>query len=377
MAFAILREAVIREKGGFVHDDLGILEPAPSGAVRGLGMVRDTYHHCQTRCFPGTWQEKQANQTVRLPPLSADQEPLYKQEEVLIKVPLSFQMTRQLALDTLMTLIPVQVQQSAGLHNLDDAALLVLLLAHERGMGVLSKWLPYIMTLPLQPSCGYDRAIRPQILDMLEMLRLEYDVETTGWAGELIKASQYATRIAESLSRDYGPYLRHPPGVSPVENLEWALCHVASRATAGQDKYGSLRLVPLMDMINHDASAGGFVELSGEESFANKDFVQATQDDAGAFVVRSLRNGRRRPLKKGQELLANYNVPQYAPLDWIISTGFLPPERWGKFQKADRVWPPQRWNSVPDGTISTAEQWKQDAPTILRSIQEADIRNSN
>ena len=337
-------------------------------------MVSDSYRQCQTRCFPGTWQEKQTNETA--PPRSLAEDPIYKPEEVLIKIPLSFQMTRQVALDTLRPLIPAQVQTAAGFHQLDDAALLVLLLAHERGFGRLSRWLPYIATLPTQPSCGYDRSIRPQILDMLEMLRIEYNVETTAWSTELIKAAQYATRIAESLNRDYGPYILHPRGVSPVENLEWALCHVASRATAGHDRYGSLRLVPLMDMINHDSTAGGFVELTGQESWANKGFVEATPDDAGAFVVRSLRNGRRRPLKKGQELLVNYNVPHYTPLDWVISTGFLPPERWGPWQKADRVWPPQRWNAVPEDAKPTAEQWKEDSPTIWRSIREADQKTS-
>lgn len=284
-------------------------------------------------------------------------------------------MTREVALETLLTLIPAHVQKTANLHTLDDAALLVLLLAHERGVGQTSRWLPYIVTLPRHPSCGYHRAVRPQILDMLEMLHKEYDVETTGWTTELVKAAQYATKIADALSRDYGAYLKTPVGVTPVENFEWALCQVASRATAGHEKHGSLRLVPLMDMINHDQTAGGFVELKGNESYATGNFVQATEEDEGAFVVRSLRNGRRRPLKVGQELLVNYNVPHYAPLDWLISTGFVPPERWGKWHKVDRVWPPQRWNSVPEGAQPTVEQWNQDKPAILKSLAETDPKD--
>jgi len=371
-AFTMLREAVVREKGGFVHDDLGFLAPAPCGAARGLGMVRDSFHNCQTRCFPGTWQEKtKANQTAVPPGDTA----VFKQEEVLIKVPLAFQMTRQVALNTLLTLIPAHIQQMANLHTLDDAALLVLLLAHERGIGRLSRWFPYIVTLPHYPSCGYHRSVRPQILDMLEVLEAEYEVETSGWTTELAKAAQYATKIAESLSRDYGAFLKIPPGITSVQNLEWALCQVASRATAGHEKHGSLRLVPLMDMINHDQTAGGFVELKGNESYAAGDFIETTESDEGAFVVRSLRNGRRRPLKLGQELLVNYNVPHYAPLDWLISTGFVPPERWGKWHKVDRVWPPQRWNSVPDGAQPTAEQWNRDKPTILKSLSETDPRD--
>jgi hypothetical protein len=42
--FAVLREAVIREEGGYVHPDLGFMVPAPCGAARGIGMVRGSYH---------------------------------------------------------------------------------------------------------------------------------------------------------------------------------------------------------------------------------------------------------------------------------------------------------------------------------------------
>jgi hypothetical protein len=68
--------------------------------------------------------------------------------------------------------------------------------------------------------------------------------------------------------------------------------------------------VPILDMINHDSNAGGFIELTGKEKIENGDFVDAAELNSGTFVVRSLRHGRRKPLKKGQELLANYNVPQ-------------------------------------------------------------------
>jgi hypothetical protein len=58
MIFATLREAVIREPGGFVHRDLGILTPAPCGSIRGLGMVNDKYYRCQRTCFPTNYNEK-------------------------------------------------------------------------------------------------------------------------------------------------------------------------------------------------------------------------------------------------------------------------------------------------------------------------------
>ncbi len=330
--YAVLREAIVREKGGFVHPDLGILQPAPCGAARGIGMVRDTWQQCQVTCLPGVAKEKLALK-------SNETELPYKQEEILIKVPLNFQMTRSVALATLLPHISPEVQRKASIHELDDAALLVLLLAHERGVGKYSRWLPYIASLPLEPSCGYSNDLRPYMLDSVQALKGELGLDVNGWSSELLKATQYAEKIATGLARDYGNFLQHPKGMSVVENIQWALCQVASRATAGSQKHGSLRLVPLVDMVNHDANAGGFVELMGEEKLENGNFIDATEDDSGAFVVRSLRHGRRKALKVGQELLVNYNVPHYSALDWFISLGFVPPERWSQWQKLDAALP--------------------------------------
>jgi hypothetical protein len=122
-------------------------------------MVHDVYHNCQTKCIPGLAKEKlQAQGEVKFSSQHTVGPPERKydmQEEVLIKVPLSYQMTWKVALDTLLPLIPADVQRKANLHELDDAALLVLLLAHERGVGIYSRWLPYIASLPTEPSCGY------------------------------------------------------------------------------------------------------------------------------------------------------------------------------------------------------------------------------
>jgi hypothetical protein len=314
--FAVLREAVVREKGGYVHHDLGLLVPAPSGASRGLGMVRDNYQKCQKRCLPGTadeklqWMKERAEAITKNETIPFPGGPIYRQEEVLLRIPLSFQMTRSVALDILSALVPAEVQRKSSLHELDDAALLVLLLAHERGVGRFSRWLPYIASLPSEPSCGYSQNLRPYILDALNALRDELGVEVQGWEGELIKAQHYANRIVDGLNKDYGAYIQNPHSKTASENIQWALCQVASRATAGSEKYGSLRLVPIVDMINHDSNAGGFIELTGKERIENGAFVDAVERDSGTFVVRSLRHGRRKPLKKGQELLANYNVPQ-------------------------------------------------------------------
>lgn len=289
----------MREKGGFVHPDLGMLIPAPSGASRGLGMVSDGYTKCQMGCMPGIASEKQqppSNQTTFMP------------EEVLISIPLTYQMTRETALDTLLPLIPSDPQRKDPLQELDDAALLVLLLAHERAVSRASRWMPYIASLPSEAQCGYSKHLRPYYLDAVAAYSGELGIDTIGWPRELNKASNYADKIASGLTRDYGNFIKAMDGVSVYDNLQWALCQVASRATAGSDKHGALRMIPLMDMINHDANAGGFVELTGEERLENGDFVNATEDDAGTFVVRSLRHGRRKPLRKGQVSHTVYHV---------------------------------------------------------------------
>jgi hypothetical protein len=110
---------------------------------------------------------------------------------------------------------------------------------------------------------------------------------------------------------------------------------------------------------------------------AHGDFVEATEDDAGTFVVRSLRHGRRKALKKGQELLVNYNVPHYSPLDWFVSLGFVPPERQHKWQKIDPALPRVRTDSYgvtsnDDGTsVPTAQMWNEEyAPSILTKYKQ-------
>jgi hypothetical protein len=263
------------------------------------------------------------------------------------------------ALETLLPRITAEVQRRANLHELDDAALLVLLLAHERGVGRFSRWLPYISSLPLEPSCGYSKNLRPYMLDSINALRDELGLDVNGWSGELLKATQYAERVAIGLARDYGSFLQHPKGMSAQENMQWALCQVASRSTGGSQKHGQLRLVPILDMINHDANAGGFVELTGKERLDNEDFVDASEDDSGAFVIRSLRHGRRKALRKGQELLANYNVPHYSPLDWFVSLGFVPPERWNRWQKIDAALPRiRRDGPFAEDIVASATLWQ-------------------
>jgi len=360
LVFAALREAILRE-GGFVHPDLGVMSPAPSGATRGIGMVRDAYHACQTRCSPGVQGEKKEVLSngfdETFPPywdapgdkfgqagvlkavLDAQEaiEQQYRQEEYLIEVPLSYQMTRYLALKTLLVLIPPDVNQRVPLQELDDAALLVLLLAHERGLGMMSKFHPYIESLPVTPSCGYSPVMRPQTLATIELMAIELGMDVNGWPGEISKANDRAQMMADGLTKDYGPYIQSTEGVSTFAVMQWSLCQVASRATAGSDLHGPLRLVPMVDMVNHDVDAGGFNEVFPSTGGSRGDdrLIDVTGKGVGTFVVSSLRHSRRRPLKKGQELLVNYNVPDYSPLDWFISLGFVPKERMNKMEKIE------------------------------------------
>lgn len=375
--FAVLREAIVREPGGFVHPDLGFLVPAPSGAARGVGMVRNTWHECQRQCLPGRSDEKDNVKNERLIYAARNESypmpagPTFKQEEILIRVPLNFQMTRAAALDVLLPIIPADVQIKAGMSELDDAAILVLFLAHERGIGRYSRWMPYIASLPPEPSCGYSKNLRPYMLDALAVMREELGVQTEGWPEELSRATTYAQKIADALTKDYGQYIKTPPDKSVHNNIAWALCQVASRATAGSEKHGTLRLVPMIDQINHDESAAGFIELTGRERIENGNFIDATEDDSGTFVVRSLRHGRRKALKVGQELLANYNVPHYSPLDWFVSLGFVPPEKQTPWEMIEPVLLRLKKlrHRYDESEPAAADMVKQNVPSVVQEFR--------
>jgi hypothetical protein len=415
-AFAVLREMVVRE-GGFVHPDLGFLNPAPVGAERGIGMVRDTYDNCQRRCSPGTvenykdlqvetaymerywqtnmteedredryyegkqfvfyheddpsreehltWEEMTPSQrkvAMEYPnehgPLFHGHDELPKQRvrwtqtEVLLKIPLSIQMTRDVALETLGPLLPPDVARRAPLEELDDGIILALLLSHERGLGRDSLWYPYIATLPPDPLCGYWPLYRPAAFDAITTLGLDIGLDVNSWPGEILKASDHADRMARALNADYGRFLQPVYGETSYDSIRWSLCQVFSRAVGGHSQYGNLRLIPVLDMVNHYLHASPSHELDGYESYDHEgksahdfsDWVDAEESDAGAFVLRNTLYGKHKPLRKGQELLVNYNVPHYSPLDWFINLGFVPRERmqrWERLQPAFETH--QRW----------------------------------
>jgi len=416
MAFHTLREYVIRFDNGYVHPDLGFLVPAPSGAERGIGMVRDTFNKCQVNCFPGTSEEKlkvereaqalmdesrlqeiaeqelmeemkrefpEMEASVATPSISSEKEgsltpeqqtqpvdknldPIrntttyegiqiavelqstikpaerpYSQSEILLCIPLEAQITRKTALETLLGLLPSEQNgRSSNLEELDDAFVLALYLAHERGLGVNSRIWPYIATLPLRPTCALHWGWKQSVVDVVTAMSVEMGTDVQGWPNEISKAAELSERIVVTLARTLGDMLATRQGVEDVtENIRWALCQVASRAVAGRENHGSLRLVPMMDMINHDEAAGMFEEILGNETMEDGSFINAGEDDAGMFVVRSQRNGEGKPLKRGQELMANYNVPFYSPLDWFLNMGYIPPERAGKWTMLEQGLP--------------------------------------
>ena len=284
-AFAALVKAV-RSQGGYVHPSIDIVSPAPeSGAPRGIAIVK-----------------KVTRQN-------------YDEEDILIKVPYSYQMSRELAYDTLLSVIPEEVLIELPLVDLDDAALLVLLLSHEYGLGKKSKFNAYIRTLPMQGGgCGWAQ------VDDLRHLPNGVDVD------DLERATMYAHRVANGMAKDYGAYLAKSSWPKewkedPSQALLWALCIVNSRATAAYTNPGRMdsptgvRLVPIADMANHFSKAGNFTELS------------EPSNDIGAFVVQSVwKCGTSRDIRVGNEITVNYNLKHFGAIDWFLSLGFIPPE---------------------------------------------------
>jgi hypothetical protein len=217
----------------------------------------------------------------------------------MLRIPIEAQITRETALEIISSLVPDDV--IAPLDELDDAPLLALLLTHETGLGSSSQFWPYIATLPPHPSCAMHRAWRQSIVDVLTALSLQMGTDVHGWPNEISKASEVLDSIGANLIGILS-YLEFSSTrfKNHHEAFRWSLCQVASRAIAGKEDHGRLRLVPMMDMINHDEDADVFIELTGDEKVENGFFVDAFEEDAGAFVVRSQRHGRRKVLKKGQ-----------------------------------------------------------------------------
>ena len=300
-SFEALRKA-IEKSGGYVDERLGLLSPAPCGASRGLGIVSS--------------KKRKGDEP----------------HDVLFNIPIDYQLTRQLALSTLTPLIPPNVLQTLPLDELDDAALLVLLLAHEKGLGKKSKFKAYIDMLSDSvdgAGCGWASE------GAHDFRKLPREVEPEDVEAGLA----YANRVSTGMASDYGEYLAKSAWPKDWKNdasqaLLWGLCTVSSRGTAanqipGDSEFGTgIRLVPLADMANHDLLSAGFIELSGDERVANGGFVDASSSDAGTFVIRAVwgADWKTKELDVGDEITVNYNLPYYGAVDWYMSLGFVPRE---------------------------------------------------
>ena len=64
-------------------------------------------------------------------------------------------------------------------------------------------FLPYINTLPLNPSCGYAPNLRMNALEAISIMAVERNMDVNGWPGEINKAAEHAGLIAEGLAKDY------------------------------------------------------------------------------------------------------------------------------------------------------------------------------
>lgn len=319
-SFNALVEAVQKE-GGYVHPAISIISNCPSGAPRGIGIVKK-----EKERIIDDEEEKKA----KLENNSND---------ILMKIPYSYQLTRHNALSTLSSLIPRVVLEELPLEELDDAALLVLFLANEYGLGEKSKYYAYVNTLPMKQAQGGGVGCGWEIpdTDLHNLLPLL----TTGGVNmrDIEAARNYSHRVSNGMTKDYGEYLTQISWPKEWKEdsslaLQWGLCIVASRGTGSNLYPGSttlntsagIRLIPLADLINHQYTSGGYIELSGREKISSGDIMDASPDDAGAFVV--LNNSMWKDDDDGSssEITVNYNLPEYRAVDWFLSLGFVPPE---------------------------------------------------
>lgn len=268
----------ITELGGYVHPSIQLVSPSP----------------CCTRGIISS----QATTSI-----GKDD----THEEVWVRVPPSYHLTRNLAMQTLEPLIPKDVLEYAPLSTLDDGALLLLLLVHLKGSGS-KEWKPYLDSLPDHPSCGWYG-------DINSITHEEYKIVAQ-------ESKQYVSRVANGMAADYGDFLAKEHWPSEWQNsaekaIEWSLCIVSSRGTAASPKYGGgvIKLVPLVDMFNHSPEYKGFKEVTKEDVSVDTSHME------GSFTVRIEKD-----YHDGEEILVDYNLADYAPEEWFMSHGFVPNE---------------------------------------------------
>jgi hypothetical protein len=144
------------------------------------------------------------------------------EQGVWVRVPPAYHLTRDLAMQILIPLIPKDVLEYAPLSTLDDGALLVLLLVHLKGSGS-EEWEPYLQSLPGHPSCGWYG-------ENSNVAHEEYNIVVQ-------ESKRYVSRVASGMAADYGAFFAKEHWPSEWQNsaekaIEWSLCIVSSRGTA-------------------------------------------------------------------------------------------------------------------------------------------------
>ena len=291
-----LSNQIIKE-GGYVHPSLQLASPAPCGADRGV-------IGADTDATGGRASSDEDNDST-----------------IWLRVPFSYQITRNLALETITPLIPDDVLSMAPLQTLDDAALLVLLHVHLRGASSKKdKWYPFLTSLPDSPGCGWWSDDEDDSIKKIKVYEhiISNDV--------VVGSRQYVGRVSTGMDGDYGHYLakKYWPkkwNGEAASAIEWALCIVSSRGTAASPSLGggSTRLVPFADMFNHNLQSDGVFEI--DENEINS---EAGESLLGSFEIRR-RTGIDGSLP-GEEITVNYSLWGYSPEDWFLSHGFVPPE---------------------------------------------------
>ena len=116
----------------------------------------------------------------------------------------------------------------------------------------------------------------------------------------------------------------------------------ANSASSNEPPAGSAaapRLVPLLDLVNHDADRAPFtsydasaanvaerLEAGGRATRADTERSRRVADGED-WCLWSYDTGHARPrgLAAGDEVLADYAVEDYDPSEWFANLGFVPP----------------------------------------------------
>lgn len=240
----------------------------------------------------------------------------------LIVIPNSLEMNGTRAREDIDRRLPPEARTLEGL---DDGALCVLWLAREITHMADSAWEPYLRILPDELSNGW--AVENPEVYLTEIFGDTIDLDA--WLRATQEGANYVDRVSTGLYDDYGRFL----GISK-DALIWSLGMVSSRSMGGE---AGACLVPMLDLVNHNQTAAPFtsfnageyndVARSSRSDEDRRDAARRVQGDDWSLWSFDSDNQTPRPLRPGDELLANYFCPSdYSPFDWWLNAGFIPIE---------------------------------------------------